>query len=218
MQRSDARKGIEILRLDYAILTRDDGKGYYLPETTDAGRADAKRWSKRQDRRVQAIRVAQAGALKFATGWKGTEDRMGKMQREKGKRGERELAGILRDYGYNCRRGQQYCGTSGDADVIGLPNVHIEVKRVEDLRLRKALQQSSRDARAGEIPVVMHRRNREPWKVSMWMENFRKIYSDDVFDDLKPCIRGGIVTLLLDAWICYYRDWQAGKEMGLDGR
>ena len=108
---------------------------------------------------------------------------MGKMQREKGKRGERELAGILRDY---CRRGQQYCGTSGDADVIGLPDVHIEVKRVEDLRLRKALQQSSRDARAGEIPVVMHRRNREPWKVSMWMENFRKIYSDDVFDDLKP--------------------------------
>ena len=46
------RKGIEILRLDYAILSRDDGKGYYLPETTDAGRADAKRWSKRQDRRV----------------------------------------------------------------------------------------------------------------------------------------------------------------------
>ena len=58
---------------------------------------------------------------------------MGKMQREKGKRGERELAGILRDYGYNCRRGQQYCGTFGDADVIGLPDVHIEVKRVEDL-------------------------------------------------------------------------------------
>ena len=127
---------------------------------------------------------------------------MGKMQREKGKRGERELAGILRDYGYNCRRGQQYCGTSGDADVIGLPDVHIEVKRVEDLRLRKALQQSSRDARAGEIPVVMHRR----------------MYSDDIFDELKARIRGGIITLLLDTWICYYRDWQAGKEMSLDGR
>ena len=71
---------------------------------------------------------------------------MGKMQREKGKRGERELAGILQDYGYNCRRGQQYCGAPAMRDVIGLPNVHIEVKRVEDLRLRKALQQSSRDA------------------------------------------------------------------------
>lgn len=143
---------------------------------------------------------------------------MGKMQREKGKRGERELAGILRDYGYNCRRGQQYCGTSGDADVIGLPDVHIEVKRVEDLRLRKALQQASRDARAGEIPVVMHRRNREPWQVSMYLQNFQKMYSDDIFDELRARIRGGIITLLLDAWICYYRDWQAGKEMGLDER
>ena len=128
------------------------------------------------------------------------------MQREKGKRGERELAGILQDYGYNCRRGQQYCGASGDADVIGLPNVHIEVKRVEDLRLRKALQQSSRDARAGEIPVVMH------------LQNFQRMYSDDIFDELKAQIRGGIITLLLDTWICYYRDWQAGKEMGLDER
>ena len=61
------RKGIEILRLDYAILSRDDGKGYYLPEITDAGRADARRWARRQERRVEAIRAAQAGALKFAT-------------------------------------------------------------------------------------------------------------------------------------------------------
>ena len=65
MQRSDLRKGIEILRLDYAILSRDDGKGYYLPETTDVGRADARRWARRQDRRVEAIRASQAGALKF---------------------------------------------------------------------------------------------------------------------------------------------------------
>ena len=60
------RKGIEILRLDYAILSRDDGKGYYLPEITDAGRADARRWARRQERRVEAIRAAQAGALKLS--------------------------------------------------------------------------------------------------------------------------------------------------------
>ena len=46
---------------------------------------------------------------------------MGKAQREKGKRGERELAGILRDYGYDTRRGQQFCGSDGSADVVGLP-------------------------------------------------------------------------------------------------
>ena len=37
--------------------------------------------------------------------------------REKGKRGERELAGKLREYGFGCRRGQQYSGANGDADV-----------------------------------------------------------------------------------------------------
>ena len=46
--------------------------------------------------------------------------------RQKGARGERELAGILRDYGFDSRRGQQYCGLNGDADVIGLPGIHIE--------------------------------------------------------------------------------------------
>lgn len=48
---------------------------------------------------------------------------MGKSQREKGKRGERELAGILKGYGYACRRGQQFCGSDGSADVVGLPVV-----------------------------------------------------------------------------------------------
>ena len=51
----------------------------------------------------------------------------------KGKNGERELATILREYGYDSRRGQQYCGSNGDADVVGLPGVHIECKRVERL-------------------------------------------------------------------------------------
>ena len=59
------RDGIEVLRADYAVLNRDDGKGYYLPEETDSGRADTKRWHERQERRVQAIRASQAGALKF---------------------------------------------------------------------------------------------------------------------------------------------------------
>ena len=50
---------------------------------------------------------------------------MGKASRDKGKRGERELAGKLREYGYDCRRGQQYAGANGDADVVGLPGIHI---------------------------------------------------------------------------------------------
>ena len=48
--------------------------------------------------------------------------------KQKGARFERQLAGHIRDYGYKARRGQQYCGANGDADVVGLPGIHIEAK------------------------------------------------------------------------------------------
>ena len=41
--------------------------------------------------------------------------------RTKGAVGEREVASMLRGYGYKARRGQQYSGANGDADVVGLP-------------------------------------------------------------------------------------------------
>lgn len=97
--------------------------------------------------------------------------------REKGKRGERELASKLREYGYETRRGQQFSGANGDADVVGLPGVHLEVKRVERLNIEDAMAQSKHDARPGERPVVMHRKNNCEWLVTMrlieWMELYR---------------------------------------------
>lgn len=92
--------------------------------------------------------------------------------RQKGKRGELEVAHILQKYGYDARRGQQYCGTSGDADVVGFPGYHIEVKAVENLNLGKAYEQSVRDARDGEIPVVVHKKNRQKWMITMRLEDF----------------------------------------------
>lgn len=92
--------------------------------------------------------------------------------REKGKRGELEAAKVLREYGYNTRRGVQYCGANGDADVVGLPGIHLEIKRTERLNLDKAYEQSVRDARDDEVPVVMHRKNRGQWMVSMSLESF----------------------------------------------
>lgn len=105
-------------------------------------------------------------------------DDMGKSQREKGKRGERELARRLREYGYDARRGQQYCGVSGDADVIGLPGVHIEVKRTERLSLYDALSQAKSDARPGEMPIVAHRRNNCEWVVIQPLEDWIRIYRE----------------------------------------
>lgn len=101
---------------------------------------------------------------------------MGKMSREKGKRGERELAKKLREYGYDCRRGQQFCGANGDADVIGLPGIHIEVKRTERLSIYDAMDQAKRDKKIGEIPVVMHRKNNCEWLAILRLEDFMKQY------------------------------------------
>lgn len=98
--------------------------------------------------------------------------------KKKGAEAERELARKLREYGYNCRRGQQYCGANGDADVIGLPGIHIESKRTERLNLYDAIAQATRDARPGEIPVVFHRKNNCKWVCVLSLDDFMKIYRE----------------------------------------
>ena len=67
--------------------------------------------------------------------------------RNKGASGERELANILKGKGYPARRGQQFCGQNGDADVVGLDGFHLECKRVEKLNLDNAMEQAQSDAR-----------------------------------------------------------------------
>lgn len=103
---------------------------------------------------------------------------MGKSQREKGKRGERELANLLKDYGYECRRGQQFCGADGSADVVGLPGIHIECKRVERLNLYDAMSQSVGDSRETELPTVFHRKDRCGWLTTMRTEDWMKLYRE----------------------------------------
>ena len=95
--------------------------------------------------------------------------------RAKGARAERELAHRLSEHGFQCRRGQQFSGIEGE-DVVGLPMVHIECKAVERLNLRDAMAQSERDAKEDQIPVVMHKKNRKPWLVTLNLEDFMMMY------------------------------------------
>lgn len=104
--------------------------------------------------------------------------------RQKGKRGELELSHRLKEYGYEARRGQQYCGANGDADVIGLKGIHIECKRVEKLNIYDAISQAKADANADEFPTVFHRKDRHEW----------------------------LVTMTLDDWIELYKEWEASHE------
>lgn len=104
--------------------------------------------------------------------------------RAKGARYERHVASIFRDEGYEARRGQQFSGIHGDADVIGPPGIHIECKAVERLNLYDAIAQSKRDAREGEIPIVIHKKNN--------------------------C--ADLVSMEFSEWIKLYREWEAGQN------
>ena len=92
--------------------------------------------------------------------------------RSKGARGERELSNKLKEFGFNTRRGQQYCGANGDADVVAIDGIHIECKRVQSLNLSKAMKQAESDARDGEAPMVFNQNDREPWYVTMRLEDW----------------------------------------------
>ena len=103
--------------------------------------------------------------------------------KSKGKRGEREWSRVCRSEGYaDCRRTAQFCGKTGDAsDCVGLPGIHQEVKRTERLRLSEAMFQAIRDAAAagnGDLPIVAHRANDEPWFVTMTSADWFKLYRE----------------------------------------
>lgn len=104
--------------------------------------------------------------------------------REKGARGERELAQVLRDRfpELDFQRGLQARGGGAEVpDVEGLPGYHIEVKRVERLNIWVALQQAERDATVRALtPVVCFRRNRGSWHVAMPLDHWVELISRDV--------------------------------------
>lgn len=102
---------------------------------------------------------------------------MGSKSARKGAEGERELAAILRGYGYDIQRGGSL--TFGEVpDLSGLPSIHIECKRAEQLRISEWLEQAERDSRSfGDgAPAVFFRRSRSPWCVVMRLEDWIKIY------------------------------------------
>lgn len=96
---------------------------------------------------------------------------------EKGKRGEREFAKYCREQGFSTRRGQQFSGIEGE-DVVGLPGIHIEVKRNEHLNLYDAIAQSVKDAKENQVPIVAHRKNNCKWLITMPAEKWFELYKE----------------------------------------
>lgn len=114
--------------------------------------------------------------------------------KEKGKRFERALASIFREYGFkDARRTAQYCGNTGDAsDVVGLPGIHVEAKFQEKMKLYDWIAQAKRDAEAngkGHFPAVFHKRS-----------------NDEI-----------LVTMTLTDWMILYREYCSGLELEKGG-
>lgn len=94
---------------------------------------------------------------------------------QKGKRGERELAALLREHGYEeARRGQQFSGGGDSPDVIGVPGLHIECKRTETYSHNLFIDQAVHDA-AGKPWAVLHKYNRRPWTATVDASFFLKL-------------------------------------------
>lgn len=100
--------------------------------------------------------------------------------KRKGADGERELAKKLNEYGFGTRRSVQYNGKADDgkADLVNLPGIHIECKRVERLNVSEAMAQAINDAKGGELPTVFHRKNYKGWLVTMRLEDWMQLYKE----------------------------------------
>jgi len=97
--------------------------------------------------------------------------------REKGKKGERELANRLRELGIeDARRGQQFSGRE-EQDIVGLDGIYVECKRVNKLNINEAILKAIEDA-GDKTPAVFHRRDRGEWLVTMRLDDWVEMYRE----------------------------------------
>lgn len=88
---------------------------------------------------------------------------MSRRERDKGVRGEREVAAIYEARGLEVRGLE----ATGDHLIVCAPElglvIHSETKRQETARPWAWWEQATSEAEPGAMPVVHFRRNRSPW-------------------------------------------------------
>lgn len=118
---------------------------------------------------------------------------------------ERQIANLLRDhYGYETRRGVQFRGGQEEADVVGLPGIHIECKfyaEVTRAELEIWMKQSEKDARYDEYPAVIYKQKRRHGiNVMMRTRDFIAMTTGAEVHS------GGKVTMLLEDFMAVYEE------------
>lgn len=110
--------------------------------------------------------------------------------RQKGAAGERELAKLLEDYGWESKRGQQHAGSPDSPDVISQFPWHIEGKRTEKTAPIKWMEKATEDAGGNKPPMIFWRPNRGQWMVMCWAGDLLpQLKTTDMSDDLKEQLK-----------------------------
>ena len=116
---------------------------------------------------------------------------MSKFSREKGKRGEREVAKIIQKvldeiYGENAPRIQRNTLQSdkGGFDLVGLEDFAIEVKRHEKLDIKSWWRQTVRQAGKDKFPILFYRQNNTPWNIMFIDDGSIRISDVNTFTSL----------------------------------
>jgi Holliday junction resolvase len=103
----------------------------------------------------------------------------GRGKAKKGSAGERELAALLTDQlGFVVKRnlGQARDG----ADDITIQHFRIEVKRQERLQIDAWSEQVEACTQPGEVAVLAYRRNGQPWRICLKLDDFIPLIRESI--------------------------------------
>ena len=133
------------------------------------------------------------------------------MQRDKGARGERELAAIIRDWlGLDVRRNWQGQAAIGGQDLTGVPGWVIECKRACEPNLREWWRQACEQAEGIGAPALAYRidgagrglEEQDKWQVMCWLSDISEL---DIH---------GAIIMSLRTWMDIVRE-QMQKEAAI---
>lgn len=103
----------------------------------------------------------------------------GRGRRNKGSHAEREIAAILTDQlGFVVKRNLGQARDGGDDITIG--QYRLEIKRQERLQIDAWSAQVEACANPSEVPVVVYRRNGQPWRVCLLLDDFIPMMRDQL--------------------------------------
>ena len=99
------------------------------------------------------------------------KSQIGKASKAKGSSGELELSKLIKSYGFEAERSQQFCGKGTDASDVrsNIPGLYIESKRYAADHhkapgmIAKWMEQVKEDCPDGLTPVVFYRADRQDW-------------------------------------------------------